>query len=102
VSPMTVSRVMNRESNVRVQARQLVETAIRELNYSPSPAARSLAGSAPHRVGVLYDNPSTGFAHQTDANARSDSDDAAEFHVRGVKSRHALLIGCQLFYQRGI
>jgi LacI family transcriptional regulator len=61
VSPMTVSRVMNREGNVRVQTRDLVKTAIRELNYSPSPAARSLAGSAPHRIGVLYDNPSTGY-----------------------------------------
>jgi LacI family transcriptional regulator len=61
VSPMTVSRVINRESNVRAETRDLVKTAIRELNYSPSPAARSLAGSEPHRVGVLYHNPSTGY-----------------------------------------
>src|SRR5260370_1348080 len=61
VSPMTVSRVINRETNVRAETRDLVNTAIRELNYSPSAAARSLAGSEPHRVGVLYHNPSTGY-----------------------------------------
>src|SRR5260221_2989887 len=64
VSPMTVSRVINRETNVRAETRDLVKTAIRELNYSPSPAARSLAGSDPHRVGVLYHNPSTGYLRE--------------------------------------
>lgn len=61
VSPMTVSRVMNRDGNVRARTRNLVKTAVRELNYSPSLAARKLTGSAPHRIGVLYHNPSTGY-----------------------------------------
>ncbi|MFT3906360.1 MAG: LacI family DNA-binding transcriptional regulator [Steroidobacteraceae bacterium] len=61
VSPMTVSRVINRENNVRPRTRELVNAAIRELNYTPSPAARSLAGSEPFRVGLLYDNPSLGY-----------------------------------------
>ena len=61
VSPMTVSRVINRESNVRPATRELVHAAIRTLNYAPSPAARSLAGSVPCRIGLLYDNPSTGY-----------------------------------------
>lgn len=61
VSPMTVSRVINRESNVHPETRGLVDEAIKELNYSPSPAARSLAGSEPHRIGLLYDNPSVGY-----------------------------------------
>ncbi len=58
---MTVWRVINREENVRPEARELVGDAIHELNYTPSPAARSLAGSEPFRVGLLYDNPSTGY-----------------------------------------
>jgi LacI family transcriptional regulator len=58
---MTVSRVINHENNVRSETRDLVNTAIQELNYSPSSAARSLAGSGPHRIGVLYHNPSTGY-----------------------------------------
>jgi LacI family transcriptional regulator len=61
VSPMTVSRVINRGSNVRSETRDLVNSAIKALNYSPSAAARSLAGSEPHRLGVLYHNPSTGY-----------------------------------------
>ncbi len=61
VSPMTVSRVINREATVKEETRALVEQAIAELNYAPNPAARSLAGSAPFRIGLLYDNPSTGY-----------------------------------------
>ncbi|HZF14861.1 MAG TPA: LacI family DNA-binding transcriptional regulator [Steroidobacteraceae bacterium] len=61
VSPMTVSRVINRETNVRSETRDLVNTAIKELSYTPSPAARSLAGSEPFRLGLLYDNPSAGY-----------------------------------------
>jgi LacI family transcriptional regulator len=61
VSPMTVSRVINRESNVKPETRELVHAAIRELNYAPSPAARTLAGSAPCRIGLLYGNPSSGY-----------------------------------------
>ncbi len=58
---MTVSRVINEEGNVRQETRDLVQAAIAELNYSPSIAARSLAGSDPYRIGLLYDNPSTGY-----------------------------------------
>ena len=61
VSPMTVSRVINRETTVKEETRLLVEQAITDLNYAPNPAARSLAGSAPFRIGLLYDNPSTGY-----------------------------------------
>ena len=61
VSPMTVSRVVNGEENVKPETRELVNAVIRELSYAPNPAARSLAGGAPARIGMLYDNPSTGF-----------------------------------------
>jgi LacI family transcriptional regulator len=61
VSPMTVSRVINGEENVRPETRELVNAVIRELSYAPNAAARSLAGSAPTRIGLLFDNPSTGF-----------------------------------------
>jgi LacI family transcriptional regulator len=61
VSPMTVSRVINGETNVRPATRDLVNAAIEELNYAPNQAARSLAGAAQIRVGLLYANPSAGF-----------------------------------------
>jgi LacI family transcriptional regulator len=47
VSPMTVSRVINAETNVRPATRDAVNVAIQTLNYAPNRAARSLAGGAP-------------------------------------------------------
>lgn len=61
VSPMTASRVVNRESTVGPEKRDLVLAAIRELNYSPSRAARSLTGAETHRIAVVYSNPSSGY-----------------------------------------
>ena len=61
VSLMTVSRVINNEANVRPVTREKVEAAIAQLNYAPNPAARSLAGAAQIRIGMLYSNPSQGF-----------------------------------------
>ncbi len=60
VSLMTVSRVINNEANVRPATREKVEAAIAQLNYAPNPAARSLAGAAQIRIGMLYSNPSQG------------------------------------------
>ena len=61
VSPMTVSRVINGEKNVRASTREAVQAAIRELNYQPNPAARSLAGADLVRIGLLYSNPSAAY-----------------------------------------
>jgi len=61
VSPMTVSRVINGEKNVRDSTRQAVNAAIRHLNYAPNPAARSLAGADLVRIGLLYSNPSAAY-----------------------------------------
>jgi LacI family transcriptional regulator len=61
VSPMTVSRVINGEKNVRDSTREAVNIAIRELNYAPNPAARSLAGADLVRIGLLYANPSAAY-----------------------------------------
>jgi LacI family transcriptional regulator len=61
VSPMTVSRVINGEKNVRESTREAVNAAIRELNYQPNPAARSLAGADLVRIGLLYSNPSAAY-----------------------------------------
>jgi LacI family transcriptional regulator len=61
VSPMTVSRVINGEKNVRDETRVAVMKAVAELNYVPNPAARSLAGSDGVRIGLLYSNPSSAY-----------------------------------------
>lgn len=61
VSTMTVSRVINAESNVRGTTREAVHAAIAQLNYAPNRAARSLAGAAQLRLGLLYSNPSEAY-----------------------------------------
>jgi LacI family transcriptional regulator len=61
VSPKSVSRVINNELHVSRKLRIKVEAAIRELNYVPDTAARSLAGSRSFTVGVLFDNPSPNY-----------------------------------------
>ncbi len=61
VSPMTVSRVMNGDPNVRASTRKKVDEAVAALNYVPNQAARRLAGVRPIRIGFLYSNPSAGY-----------------------------------------
>jgi LacI family transcriptional regulator len=53
VSIKTVSRVLNREPNVRAETRTLVEQAIAELGFRPNVAARRLAGSRSFLLGLL-------------------------------------------------
>ena len=57
-SPMTVSRVINGEKNVKDSTRESVLVAVEKLKYSPNLAARTLAGAEPIRIAMLYGNPS--------------------------------------------
>lgn len=61
VSIKTVSRVVNREPNVRDKTRDCVNQAIAQLNYRPSMAARGLAGGRSFLVGLLYGDASDSF-----------------------------------------
>lgn len=57
VSIKTVSRVVNREPNVRPETRERVEAAIAKLNYRPRLSARSLAGNRSYMLGLIYGHP---------------------------------------------
>jgi LacI family transcriptional regulator len=57
-SPMTVSRVINGEKNVKDSTREAVMAAVEKLDYSPNLAARTLAGADQIRIAMLYENPS--------------------------------------------
>jgi LacI family transcriptional regulator len=61
VSIKTVSRVINREANVRPETTRRVLDAIRDLKYRPNLAARNLASPQAYLVNVLYDNPSDNY-----------------------------------------
>lgn len=58
VSIKTVSRVVNREPNVRESTRLRVEKAIGELKYRPDRSARNLASHRSHLIALIYDDPS--------------------------------------------
>ena len=64
VSAMTVSRVINKEKNVRDKTRARVLEAIENLRYSPNLAARSLAAGDATHIGLLYSNPSDAYLSQ--------------------------------------
>jgi LacI family transcriptional regulator len=61
VSPMTVSRVINGESNVREETRARVAASVAALRYTPNLAARSLASADAMHIGILYANPSANY-----------------------------------------
>jgi len=58
VSIKTVSRVVNREPNVRDSTREKVQEAVTKLNYRPNLSARSLASHRSHIIVLVYDDPS--------------------------------------------
>jgi len=64
VSPMTVSRVLSGDANVKPEMRQRVQAAIKELGYSPNVAARNLARASTVHIGLLYSNPSAAYLNE--------------------------------------
>jgi LacI family transcriptional regulator len=64
VSPMTVSRVLSGDANVKTDTRQRVEAGIKELGYSPNIAARNLARATTVHIGLLYNNPSAAYMNE--------------------------------------
>ena len=58
VSVKTVSRVLNDHKYVGTATRQKVEAAMAQLDFSPSVAARILAGTKSGQIALIYDNHS--------------------------------------------
>ncbi len=56
VSHQTVSRVINNSERVKPETRQRVETAIRELKYSPNAVARSMARGRTYTLSCISPN----------------------------------------------
>ncbi|QYE35657.1 LacI family DNA-binding transcriptional regulator [Polymorphobacter sp. PAMC 29334] len=62
VSPKTVSRVLNDEAHVRPGVRAAVQQVIADLDYRPNAYARSLSSSRSYLLGLLLDDPGSGYA----------------------------------------
>ncbi|WP_374469989.1 LacI family DNA-binding transcriptional regulator [Phenylobacterium sp.] len=61
VSIKTVSRVLNKEPNVKPATRDKVLAAAETLRYRPSVSARSLAGARSYLIALFSDNPSSNY-----------------------------------------
>jgi len=57
VSIKTVSRVLNREPNVRPETTAKVLAAVEALSYRPNASARSLATGRSYLIGMFHENP---------------------------------------------
>jgi LacI family transcriptional regulator len=57
VSPMTVSRVINRKGNVKPATLDKIEKAIAKVNYRPNIGARRLSGGRTYQFLMIFNNP---------------------------------------------
>jgi LacI family transcriptional regulator len=61
VSKKTVSRVINKEPNVREETREKVRVSIAELGFKRNPLGMALATNRSFFIALLSDNPSPGY-----------------------------------------
>jgi LacI family transcriptional regulator len=66
VSMKTVSRVINKEPNVREELRERVQQAAAMLGYRPNFSARSLAGMRSFLIGYLFGDPGGDYTHRVE------------------------------------
>jgi LacI family transcriptional regulator len=64
VAVKTVSRVLNGHPYVSADMRGRVETAMKELDFRPSVAARILSGAKSNQIALIYDNHSPYYMFQ--------------------------------------
>ena len=57
VSPMTVSRVINRKGNVRQSTVDRIQKAIAKVDYRPNLGARRLSGGRTYQLLTIFNNP---------------------------------------------
>jgi len=69
VSAKTVSRVINGERHVRADKRERVLQVVRELDYRPNAFARGLSSSRSYLLGLLIDDPASGYAAEVQLGA---------------------------------
>ncbi len=80
VSIKTVSRVLNKEPNVKPETRDRVLAAAEALRYRPNVSARSLAGSRSYLIGLFFDNPSPAYVSDVQRGAVTRCRDAG-YHL---------------------
>ncbi|WP_338833320.1 HTH-type transcriptional repressor PurR [Moorella humiferrea] len=80
VSSATVSRILNKHPNVKVETREKVLEAMKELNFSPSFHARSMRIKKTHTIGLILSDITNPFYSET-AKAVVDTADHLGYNV---------------------
>ncbi len=80
VSMKTVSRVINKEPNVRAELRERVAHAASMLQYRPNLSARSLAGDRSFLIGYLFGDPGGDYTHRVEVSLLNRCRDAG-YHL---------------------
>jgi LacI family transcriptional regulator len=80
VSMKTVSRVINKEPNVRDELRERVTQAASMLGYRPNFSARSLAGMRSFLIGYLFGDPGGDYMHRVQVSLLNRCRDAG-YHL---------------------
>ncbi|POT58489.1 lac repressor [Citrobacter amalonaticus] len=90
VSYQTVSRVVNRASQVSAKTREKVEAAMAELNYIPNRVAQQLAGKQTPLIGVATANLALHAPSQIVAAIKSRADRSGASVVIAMVERHGV------------
>lgn len=74
VSVKTVSRVLNKEPNVRPIMQDKVNSAVAQLNFKPNPQARGLRGNKTFILTLIYSNPNPDYIFEIQNGAMAQGD----------------------------
>ncbi len=88
VSPMTVSRVLNRRPDVSPETREKIQRTISRLGYQPNAFARSLASSRSHTLGLITADFSDFFFTEVIAGAEAEARRHGYFFMLGSTERN--------------
>lgn len=102
---MTVSNVLNNVKPVREATRQAVLEAVRELNYTPNLAAKSLASAEMTRVGLLLGRDEFSFVSSVLGGAvEATTDLGAQLLIRrvGIADRAAVAEAVESLVKSGV
>ncbi len=99
----TVSRVLNNHKSVRIETRERVETAMRELGFIPNPHARRVAGGKSYTVSIILQVVGTDFyirlLNGLEATLEAHRYDSALFPLLGRERLERYLNSSNLAYQ---
>jgi len=99
VSPMTVSRVVNRKGNVKKATTERIQRAIAKVDYRPNIGARRLSGGRTYQLLMIFNNPNvTWIAELMMGMVHACHDIGYRLQIEGVGDYEGELVGTPIDY----